>query len=383
MRKKASCKLISCFLAVLLGIQTFNIVLSNNNIVYGDTLEEGQANSVIVDDEINQDELLDLEESLVDIENSHEEAEEEYNNENYTDTEENIYISPEDIVAREETENSLNSIQSISESEDTYIYESIYNKETYANTSYPENVNGDGVIDEKDLDLVSSKYNLKSGDSGYISTYDINNDGIIDLYDLTLISSKIGTVCGKLIAIDPGHGGDDPGAIGKYGLGLQEKTIVLNVGLMVRDMLIEKGYRVIMTRTGDYRLADNSTEDLKKRAEIANNANADLFVSIHANSAEDRRANGTETYYHKNLSSTSNAAKIARAIQTNLVSSLGRYDRGVKTADFSVLRNTKMDAALAEIAFISNADEEKLLGSEQFQRNAAKAIVDGIIAGLN
>lgn len=385
MRRKFRCKLISCFLAVLLSILSFNTIVSNSNIVYGDTIDDGQAASTNVEVKVDSEDLLDLEEGQVDSESSKEQVEKDKYNENYSDAEENIYISPEEIVAREEKDNSLNSLQILEESQDTFIYKSFNDFESFANVSYTqdinEDVNEDGEVNEIDLDLVSSKYNLKSSDSEYTPKYDINGDGMIDLFDLTLISSKLGTGCKKVIAIDPGHGGSDPGATGVSGL--KEKTVVLNIGLMVRDMLVEKGYRVVMTRTGDYRLSEDLTEDLKKRAEIANEANADLFVSIHANSYTSPTAHGTETYYHKSLSASSQSAKLASSIQTNLVNTLGRYDRKVKTADFSVLRNAKMDAALTEIAFISNPEEEKLLGSEQFQRNAAKAIVEGIIASFN
>ena len=381
MRRKLKCKVICCFLAVLLGIMSFNTIATNRNIVYGDTLNDGQATSISEVEESISEESIDVNESQVDSESSKEKVEEDQQNENYSDAEENIDIPSSEVLAREESDNLLTAFNLLEEPEDAFMYESINDFQTFTNVSYAEDVNEDGAIDETDLDLVSSKYNLKSSDNGYTAKYDINGDGIIDLYDLTLISSKLGTGCGKIIAIDPGHGGTDPGATG--GSGLKEKTVVLNVGLMARDMLIEKGYRVVMTRTGDYRLSENLKEDLKKRAEIANEANADLFVSIHANSFTSPTAHGTETYYHDSLSASSQSAKLANSIQRNLVNTLGRYDRNVKTEDFSVLRNAKMAAALAEIAFISNPEEERLLGSEQFQRNAAKAIVDGIIASLN
>lgn len=326
----------------------------------------------------------------------------------------------------------------------------------YAEGNYvnaPEDIDKNGIINESDLDLLSSKYNLSKGQAGYVAAYDLNNDGIIDLYDLTKVSNKLntkpvlkgkvtadalnvrsgpGTTYGsigtlyqgniieilddsnsswykinynsgigfvssqyvskyieyinfnppsgnKIIAIDPGHGGSDPGAVGPNGA--KEKDITLNVAFKVRDLLQSYGYQVVMTRTGDYRLDENSTKDLEKRAQIANNNNASLFVSIHANSF-DSTSKGTETFYHTREVAGSNACKLATAIQNKLIGALGLTNRGVKQEDFSVLRNTTMPAALTELAFISNPSEEALLITDQFQTKAARAIVDGILEYL-
>ena len=232
-----------------------------------------------------------------------------------------------------------------------------------------EDLNKDGIIDVKDLSLAATKYNARKGQSNYNATNDFNGDGIIDVYDLVRVSSKIGTK-GKIV-VDPGHGGSDPGAIGPTGL--KEKDVVLKVGLKVRDLLKNYGYTVVMTKTTDKYVS------LQERCDIANNSDADFFISIHNNSFSDSSANGTETYsfFPNDL-----GGQLAKSIQTKLVSTLGRYNRGHKTADFYVLRNTKMPAALAELAFISNPKEESLLRTDEFQTKAAKAIVDGIL-GFN
>lgn len=173
----------------------------------------------------------------------------------------------------------------------------------------------------------------------------------------------------KKVAIDPGHGGDDPGAIGYTGK--EEKVVTLAVGLKVRDLLESYGYEIVMTRITD------KTLSLQERCDIANNSKADFFISIHANSFYDPSANGTETYsYFAN----DMGGEIAKLIQSKLVSALGLTNRGHKTNDFYVLKNTNMPAALAELAFISNEREEQLLFTESFQDKAARAIVDGILA---
>lgn len=229
-----------------------------------------------------------------------------------------------------------------------------------------EDLNKDGVVNEKDLTLAAAKYNLQKGQAGYEGSMDFNNDGIIDIYDLTRISIKSGSR-GKIV-IDPGHGGDDPGAVGPTGL--QEKDIVLKVSLKVRDLLESYGYTVVMTRTTDVYLS------LQERCDIANNSQADLFISIHNNSFSDPSANGTETFsYFPN----DTGGQVAKSIQSKLIDALGLRNRGHKTSDFYVLRNTNMPAALTELAFISNPREEALLNTDEFQTKAARAIVDGIL----
>lgn len=246
-----------------------------------------------------------------------------------------------------------------------------------------EDLNKDGIINNKDVEISASQYNTMRGQAGYDEVSDINSDGIIDLYDITKVAKWSGAntkppVGPRKIVIDPGHGGSDPGASGPNGT--KEKDIILKVGLQVRDILKSKGYIVIMTRDGDYRLSETLKVDLEKRAQIANDNNADIFVSIHANSASTPTAHGTETYIYKNESIDSISGQLAKGIQSKLVNTLGLYNRGVKNADFSVLRNTLMPAALTELAFINNPKEEALLNTNEFQEKAASAIAEGIMS---
>ena len=173
-----------------------------------------------------------------------------------------------------------------------------------------------------------------------------------------------------VVCCDPGHSDPDPGAIGPSGV--QEKVITLAIALRVADIL-RPVVDVVMTRTSD------TDVSLERRAQIANDAGADLFLSIHANAHTDPSANGTETYHYPG----SEAGKeLAGAIQFDLVTQLKRRDRGVRNANFAVLRETNMPAALAEIAFISNPEEEALLETPAFQAKAAYAIATGIAGYL-
>lgn len=175
------------------------------------------------------------------------------------------------------------------------------------------------------------------------------------------------------VCIDPGHGGFDPGAVGLSGA--QEKVVTLAVAKQVASILRGVGVDVVLTRESDELLAGTINADLGMRYDKANWAKADVFVSIHCNSAADPKANGTETFHYTGSPA---GKKLAGHIQARMVAALGLRDRGVKQANFAVLRGTNMPAALAEIAFISNPDEEKLLESPAFQVKAARAIAEGI-----
>jgi N-acetylmuramoyl-L-alanine amidase len=190
------------------------------------------------------------------------------------------------------------------------------------------------------------------------------------------------TVKGKTIVIDPGHGSiqpggwSDPGAVGPNGL--YEKDVVLDIGLKVADLLTKEGASVVLTRTG------NTVLSLAERAQVANEINADLFISIHANASPSPSLAGTATYYYAPWNSqlaTQRAAreKLARCVQQELVRELQRRDIGILEENFSVLRNTTMPSVLVETAFISNPEEEGLLSQEAFRQKAAQAIVRGII----
>ncbi len=180
----------------------------------------------------------------------------------------------------------------------------------------------------------------------------------------------------KVIAIDPGHGGSDPGAIGpsRY----QEKMVTLAVAKNVKELLEKAGARVIMTRQDDrdvFGPKATDVEELKARSTAANSRKADIFVSIHADSFTDRSAGGTTTYYYPK---TLYDAMLASALQTNLIEAGELQDRRTRSANFYVIKRTQMPAALVELAFISNPREEKLLTSPEFQQKMSLGIVRGL-----
>ncbi|SDN05272.1 N-acetylmuramoyl-L-alanine amidase [Dendrosporobacter quercicolus] len=181
---------------------------------------------------------------------------------------------------------------------------------------------------------------------------------------------------GKVIVIDPGHGGSDPGAIGPGST--QEKAVTLAVSQKVKAALEKAGAKVIMTRQDDrdvFGTRATAVEELDARTKVANSIKADIFLSIHANAFGNRSVGGTSTHYY--LKSRYDRM-LAENLQASLVSAVGLNDRGAQTANFYVVKRTLMPAALIETAFISNPDEEKLLNSPKFQQQLAQGIVDGL-----
>lgn len=227
----------------------------------------------------------------------------------------------------------------------------------------------------------------------------------------TPVISKI-----RRIVVDPGHGGHDPGAVGPSGV--QEKDVVLAIGLKVREKLVEElGVDVVMTRSTDVFIP------LEERTAIANKVGADLFLSVHANAAPNRAAAGIETYY-LNLAKTEKVAQLAAkengttlekvsVLQAILFDLMANYklndsahladevqkalhrkirarhsdvkNLGVKQGPFYVLVGAAMPSILVETAFLSNAEEEARLKDPAYQATVAEGIVAGVrsyIAGL-
>lgn len=177
------------------------------------------------------------------------------------------------------------------------------------------------------------------------------------------MSEKLVRVC-----VDAGHGGSDPGAVNgeRY-----EKKAALAIAKKVGTKLTEKGYLVRFTRNSDKALS------LAERCQTSNNFDADLFVSIHLNSATNKSATGVETLrYPKVGTRTKNLAK---NVQTELIAALGWKDRGVKErSDLYVLKHTVASAVLVECGFLSNDAESEKLFDSKWQEKIASAIVKGV-----
>ncbi|MDF2565503.1 MAG: N-acetylmuramoyl-L-alanine amidase [Massilibacillus sp.] len=180
----------------------------------------------------------------------------------------------------------------------------------------------------------------------------------------------------KIICIDAGHGGNDSGALGPSGT--MEKDNTLSIAILLKEKLENNGANVIMTRSSDQDLSypDLSRNDLlSKRVTIANDSDADIFVSIHNDSFSSAVASGTTTFHYGN----EQAIELANHVQKALTNELNTNDRGTRFASFYILRYTTMPAILVETAFISNPEEELLLASNDGRNKIAESIYNGIV----
>lgn len=179
------------------------------------------------------------------------------------------------------------------------------------------------------------------------------------------------------VVIDPGHGGKDSGAIGVDRS--MEKTWALKTAQRVEGLLRQQGYQVIMTRTRDEYI------QLAERARIANDANADIFLSIHFNSGGSEKPRGVEVLYasENNVSLKKQAGdqrRLANEVLKSVLKETGMSSRGVKNRpELAVLRLTKMNAALVEGGFMSNPDEMDIIKSDAYLDKLARGIVNGIV----
>ena len=171
----------------------------------------------------------------------------------------------------------------------------------------------------------------------------------------------------RTIVIDPGHGGQDSGAVGG---GLRESDVVLSIAYKVRDIL-KRNFDVYMTRDSD------TFVSLNYRSSYANNlGDVAAFVSIHCKSASSTSATGWEIFTSKG---ETEADALAASIGKRYAARFTIPARGLKQANFSVLQYTNMSAVLVECCFLSNAEEAKWISSDEIQQQHAEAIADGII----
>lgn len=168
----------------------------------------------------------------------------------------------------------------------------------------------------------------------------------------------------KVIVIDPGHGGSDVGATRN---GIYEKNITLDVSKRVADLLKKKGYEVVMTRTSD------QTVSLQDRVKISEEADPEVFVSIHVNSSNSDSPSGLETHYYKD-----NSLDLAKNVHASMLNHINSNNRGLFKSKFYVINHTTAPAILVEIGFISNPSERAQLVTDSRKQETAKAIVEGI-----
>lgn len=188
----------------------------------------------------------------------------------------------------------------------------------------------------------------------------------------------------KIIIIDPGHGGVDPGAVSRTGV--TEDDINLRIALKLRKLIEQSGGVALMIREDDSglysdgrtRIRDKKNEDLRARHELINNSGADIFISVHLNSFPQSQYYGAQSFYQKG---DEEGKKIAELIQNELIEVIKNQNiRKAKSIDtVYILKNKKLPGALVECGFLSNSQEEKLLQEDKYQEKIAWSIFMGIM----
>lgn len=232
---------------------------------------------------------------------------------------------------------------------------------------------GYGIYDVKGTVVENIEVSTKGGNTTFrfkqnrISAYEVTDEG--DSYAIRVKNPK--EVYDKVLLLDAGHGGKDPGTSGN---GMQEKNLTLTIAQKIEQELQGSGIKVYMTRDSDV-YPENST-----RAQTANDI-ADLMVSIHINSGPET-ANGTESLYqvHANDSSSRLTSKqLAEILQASMISGTGNTNRGVKLrTDLLILNRTTVPSAIVEVVFITNTGDALKISNPAYQDQVAQAIADGI-----
>lgn len=188
----------------------------------------------------------------------------------------------------------------------------------------------------------------------------------------------------KVIVIDPGHGGFDPGKVGVNEI--LEKDINLRISMKLKELLESEGFEIIMTRTEDcglYTSTDSNKKrsDMQKRVEIINSSSAVLAVSIHQNSFEQESSKGAQVFYHE---SSDKGKVLGETLQEVIKTEIadGNHRMAKSNDSYYMLRKTQCPLVIVECGFLSNFEEAQLLTEDDYQKKMAEAIRDGIIKYL-
>jgi len=195
------------------------------------------------------------------------------------------------------------------------------------------------------------------------------------LYQYRLYASERLPMDGRMVVIDPGHGGWDPGKAGNGGD--DEKNINLVISENLKFLLELGGAQVVMTRYDDEALDKSKTEDMKKRKRIIGENDADIMISIHQNSFPSPAVKGAQTFYYKN---SEEGKLLAQCIQKALVEKADKENtrQAKENSNYYVLKNTSVPSVIVECGFLSNEEEEAKLNSNEYQQMIAWGIYSGI-----
>lgn len=191
------------------------------------------------------------------------------------------------------------------------------------------------------------------------------------------VNNKTSSLYGKVIVVDPGHGGNDNGAEVDDVL---EDEVNLSIAKILYQKLFDQGVVVHLTRTSDYDLAPDNAQnrknkDLKRRTQFINEVDADLFISIHLNIYETSNVNGIQVFYQ---GYKDDSKKLANLIQKEFNKNINKKNKKVKLGDYYILNYTYPIGVLVECGFLSNYDERKNLVDTKYQEKIANNILNGI-----
>ena len=184
----------------------------------------------------------------------------------------------------------------------------------------------------------------------------------------------------KIIAIDIGHGGNDPGKVSVDSV--KEKDINLSIGLELEKELLARGYKVILTRRTDMNLADAASgnmksSDMRNRVKLINDTHPDIMISIHQNSFPDESVKGAQAFYQIN---SDEGKKLAELLQSNMIKKVDNTNKrkAKESSSYYIIKNTDCPSVILECGFLSNKKECANLQNGQYQREIAIAIADAV-----
>ena len=211
----------------------------------------------------------------------------------------------------------------------------------------------------------------------------VKGDQIDYTSPVTVESGNFGE--GKTVMLDPGHGGEDPGAVSDFN-GIKEKDINLFIALETKKHLEADGYKVIMTRSEDVLVFDDTAngitqkrkQDLLRRKKMMDEGGADIVVSIHLNKFTQEKQKGAQVFFAKNSKSSEKLAICLQDMIKSQIDSANKREAIEKKEEIIILKNLKTTTAIVECGFLSNKEEEQKLADKAYQEKLAKSIKDGI-----
>lgn len=287
-----------------------------------------------------------------------------------------IYLDFQDTIIREKINISINKnkVQAVRAAQNmikpTYVSRVVFDMDALIDYDLVTSENGklvtitfgEKVIEKQEAKKEEIKNEVVEEKKEVVDT---TSRGNIDREENKKVQEK------KLIVIDAGHGGKDPGAVFSS---VYEKSLNLDIAKRLKKLLTAKGYEVIMTRTTD------KFVELVDRAELANQKGADLFISIHNNSMPSGYSGVMTLYSTRDVNEEISSKDLANAIQTRMVKTLGTKDIGARERDnLVVLNKTTMPAVIVEVGCMSDAKELKELKKATFRQKAAKGIYEAIV----